>query len=850
MAIQSAEHPTIASKLLEWQKDSRRFVRECLGGTPDAWQDDALEEYDKSGIIRLSLQAAVGVGKAHPLSLRLDTPHGERQWGDLRVGELVFAPDGTPTRIAAVYPRGMLPMFRVTFSDGSSTTCCGDHLWRVRGDSGRKFLKAKATRIKRRLKYAYECDGDGFSVLSTREIVTRGVTQKRNGTQRQFELPAYAAVEYPYSEQPLDPYLLGVWLGDGTRLSMRGSWRDSDIDDELGRRGYRSKRSDNNRAVSVYGIAQGLRRLGLWASYSYEKYVPKIYKRASVQQRVDVLSGLMDTDGTVDTRGVMSFTSTSKQLASDVAWLVRSLGGVAQWHKEGVGSYVDDSGVRVICRPCFTITVTLSFNPFKVQRKAARWHQPQARYLTRYIAKIEPVEAEEAMCIEVEHESSCYLVNDFIVTHNTTLLAWLIWHFLSCYGRRHEHPKGFGLSVTKDNLNANLWPELSRWQQRSRYLSKSFTWTATRIYANDHPETWFFAARAFSQGATEDQQAEALSGLHGRFIMVAVDESGTIRSAILRKAEQALAEGPERGIIVQAGNTSSLEGMLYEAATKLRSLWRVIKITADPLDAKRSPRINKTWAQQQIDLYGRDNPWIKSTILGEFPPASINALLSLEQVEAAMARKVPTAAYDLAQMRIGVDVSRYGDDPTVLFPRKGLQAFPPLEMRHIRDSQVSTDIAAAVLQMQAERQSEMTILDGTGGWAAGVYDILRAAQEPVISMQYHTASPDRRYANKRALGYFRMAEWVKAGGGLPRLDMLVDELVKQTYTFVGNAFQMEDKALVKEKLGRSPNYADALAQTFMIAEAAAQAAALVPKDPFEDFTRSSHGGSREGGWMR
>lgn len=414
----------------------------------------------------------------------------------------------------------------------------------------------------------------------------------------------------------------------------------------------------------------------------------------------------------------------------------------------------------------------------------------------------------------------------------TAALAWCGWNFLSCYGERGEHPKGAAVSITGDNLDNNLWPELAKWQGRSEFLKSAFTWTKTRVFSNDHPETWFLSARSYPKSATAEEQGKTLSGLHSKYVLSLIDESGAIPVTVLRAAEQALSNC-SFGKILQAGNPISLEGMLYAAATQLASQWFIIRITGDPDDPSRSPRIDKAWAQRQIDAYGRDNPWVMSYILGKFPPSSLNSLLGPEEVMEAMKRTWDAAVYNWAQARLGVDVARYGDDRTVIFPRQGKRAFLPTVMRHGRDTAVSTDIATAVMTKRLEYRTHATIMDATGGWAAGASDVLRAGDRdyPPVNVQFHAAGLDMRYKNRRAEMWFAMAEWVKAGGWLPNLPELIGELSTPTYTFLNGKFQLEPKEQVKERLGRSPDLADALALTFGIPELApvpAKSKALPP----------------------
>jgi phage terminase large subunit len=420
----------------------------------------------------------------------------------------------------------------------------------------------------------------------------------------------------------------------------------------------------------------------------------------------------------------------------------------------------------------------------------------------------------------------------------TSVLAWCGLHFLGTQGERGEHPKGAAVAITFDNLKDNLWPEFSKWMGRSRYLSSAFTWNQSRIFAKDHPETWFLSARSWPKSANADEQGKTLSGLHSKYVLALIDESGAIPLTVLRAAEQALSNCAF-GKIVQAGNPISRDGMLYAAASSLRHLWHVIRITGDPDDPRRSPRIDLEWAKGQIAIYGRDNPWVGSYILGQFPTQAFNALLTVEEVEAAMQRRLREDAYSWSQKRLGIDVARFGDDRTVIFPRQGLASFKPIVMRVVR----TTDIAARAAQAIANWGADLTLVDDTGHWGHGVVDNLFAAGCRVTPVVLSDPALAPRYRNRRAECWLEMAEWVKRGGALPNLPELVAELVTPTYTFVNGRFALEEKDQVKKRLGRSPDLGDALALTFAIADMPASLShgnrgvgkALTDRGPLDDW---------------
>ncbi len=407
----------------------------------------------------------------------------------------------------------------------------------------------------------------------------------------------------------------------------------------------------------------------------------------------------------------------------------------------------------------------------------------------------------------------------------TAVLAWGGWHRLTCFAARNEHPKGIAVSMTGENLRRNLWAEMARWRNESEFLQRAFEWTSSRIFARDHGETWFLSATSWPKTADSETVGRTLSGLHSRFPFYLIDESGDIPPSMLRSAEQGLTSC-EDGLIITAGNTTSQTGLLYEVAVRLRGKredgkYEVVSITADPDDPKRTPRVDIEWARQQIAQYGRENPWVMAYVLGEFPPGSINALLSVDEVEAAMNRSPAAGSYEWAVKRIGVDVARFGDDRTVHFPRQGLAAFQPAVMRHARGSAVSVDIANRTMQMMNDLGAEEAFFDDTVGWAHGAVDVLRSAGRPVHAVRFEAPSANPRYVNMRAQMWMEMAEWVKTGC-LPLIPEIVAELATPTYFFSSGKFQIEAKDQVKKRLGRSPDLADALALTFALPDAPAR----------------------------
>ena len=388
----------------------------------------------------------------------------------------------------------------------------------------------------------------------------------------------------------------------------------------------------------------------------------------------------------------------------------------------------------------------------------------------------------------------------------TAVTAWLCWNFLL-----RPDAKIFATGITEDNLNDNLWPEMSKWQERSEYFKAAFEWAKTRITCRESPNNWFMSLRTWARTADKQRQSDALAGGHADYMMYVLEEAGGIPDSVAATAEAGLATGIETKLLC-VGNPTMLEGPLYRASKAGAGLWYVVHITGDPDDPKRSSRVSKQWCREQIAEYGPDNPWVLVNVFGRFPPSSLNVLLGPEEVEEAM-RRIPKD-YELAQKRLGGDLARFGDDRIVLFPRQGIRAFNPIVMRNANGPEVAARIGLA----KQNWGWEICLLDDTGGWASSVHDSMIQAGMSPIPVNFAGKADDPRYLNRRAEMHFRMAAWVKRGGCLPRTATLKKELTAPTYTYVNGKFQIEEKKMIKARVGFSPDEADALALTFGLAE--------------------------------
>ncbi len=363
---------------------------------------------------RLLIYGTEGIGKAQPLDAQVLTPHGFVDMGSLKIGDEVVGSDGKGHRVLGVYPQGEKDVFRVTFRDGSTTRCCDDHLWftQTRGERDRGLTGAVRTLrdIRRTLRY---------------------------GTHFNHGAPRVRPVEFAPRPEPLpiDPWLLGMYLGDGCcSSSVVITNPEPDIQRKvaatLDSRDACVKSARISLRIRSHGphgqpaaLMSNLRALGLDGLESHEKFVPSAYLHASVDQRLDLLRGLVDSDGFVTNPGAVEFCTVSARLARDVCFLIRSLGGSAKVRFKAKTTYTHH-GQKKQGLPAYRVFASFPADiaPVSSKKHLAKWSEPQWA-IRHTIRSVEPVGRMPCQCIRIDAPDSLYVTDDFILTHNSTTAA-------------------------------------------------------------------------------------------------------------------------------------------------------------------------------------------------------------------------------------------------------------------------------------------------------------------------------------------------------------------------------------------------------------------------------------------
>lgn len=351
----------------------------------------ALMRVEAGEIRRLMVFMPPGSAKALALDTPIPTPDGWKRMGDLRVGDRVFDENGKPCNVTWVSPIWrQRPVYRVSTDCGDEIIADQDHEWFVRMCGKRQVFKIKET-------------WELCRSRSKRPMITRA-----------------KALELPEAELPVDPYLLGVWLGDGNGSGVRIT---SSVDDqpwlrgELARLGYKTSDSSSHTLFGVLGVRGEFVKMGLINDTAHKtygrKHIPRAYMRASVGQRLALLQGLIDTDGTIcKQRGCATFCNTNRELAEQVRELVRSLGVKAGWSESRAMLNGKDCGL--VYRVSFFMK-----HAARMPRKAELCRD-QYRTPNTYI-DVDYAGVADTVCIEVDSPSHLFLCGRSMTpTHNST----------------------------------------------------------------------------------------------------------------------------------------------------------------------------------------------------------------------------------------------------------------------------------------------------------------------------------------------------------------------------------------------------------------------------------------------
>lgn len=369
----------------------------------------------------LVLTGAIGIGKAQPLDSLVLTEYGFKKMGELTLSDKVFGNDGNLHNIIGIFPQGMKKICKVSFTDGTSTLCCDEHLWTV-----------------------YNTKNKVWTTVETKQLID-GSRNLKHAWGHRYKIPMTSPINSSQKELLIDPYILGVLIGDGSLTTgLQFASNDQEIVDNIQKRlpntltvtkvNEKFSYSIKGKKHSINEYLNAIRYYQL-NTKAENKHIPNEYLFSTVSDRIALLQGLMDTDGFISKDGsVIEFTTVSQKLRDDFVMLVQSLGGTCHIRIKHP-TYKNKVGDKIHGRESYNIGIKLPKNicPFKLLRKINRLN-PKSLEPYRYITNIEYIGEDECQCIYIDSNEHLYLTNDFIVTHNTLVadicLLYMLYRLL------------------------------------------------------------------------------------------------------------------------------------------------------------------------------------------------------------------------------------------------------------------------------------------------------------------------------------------------------------------------------------------------------------------------------------
>lgn len=705
------------------------------------------------------------------------------------IGDRLMGPDGFTYRYVTGEKRGREPMYRFTYMDGTCHVFNESHILCLvaTNSKGKRVAGEKTT-------------------VTVREWLTWGEDKKR--CHAIYRSPVLQFDNY-LPKPTIPPYILGVWLGDGHSNAARITTADPEIRDALEEyaesvNGYISESNASGKAVTLNisghgnhhgcnAFLSGLKGMGLLDN----KHIPDNYLYASKEERLELLAGLMDTDGSLDKAGY-DFIQKNKKLAHQTAWLARSVGchsTVKRVKKTCANNGVKGTYWRV------TIGRNISQIPVRIDRKKRKPGPRQRNNLHFGIRSCEPLGMGDYYGFTLSGPDGRFLGGDFTVLHNTgksTSLAVATVHF-ACT----RHPwKAIQTAPSASQLWDALWPEtVSMFQRLPAALRPLFNITSDRIRLVGD-ERCFVSARTSTK-----EKPESLAGVHSENVLLMPDEASAIPDEVFESAQGSMSD--KNATTVMTSNPTRTSGFFYDSHHTNSALWK-----CHHWSSTESPFVNEAFIEQIRKTYGEGSNQWRVRVLGEFPDTDDDTLISRADVEAALDRDIEL---DPKATKVWMcDPARFGSDRTVLAEALG-SSYSWLE---VVSGKSTTWIAGWIKHkydelQEFERPSEIIV--DVIGLGAGVVDNMTDAGLPVtpVNVSESALAFSDGYRLRDQL-WLDMKRWLQEGLGKlpsdPKLrEAIIADLTAPTYSFMANGkLKVESKAEMKRRAQRSTDIADCL----------------------------------------
>lgn len=473
--------PMMVNKLIEGTKKAIRTESFPFFFEGIYWRFHYLHQAREAGNHAIEL-AKRGAGKAHPYNEKVFTPNGWKLWEDINIGDTLFDDNGGITKVLDIPFNDYCDIYEITLRDGRKVRCSEGHLWDIEIHNRK-----------------------GTHTMSTKEIMgiykrQRKVSDRNpNGIELLCAIPRNKGIDMPFKETKVDPYTFGLLLGDGSfrHQSCYLTQLPEDLEIERPFIPYNiiSWKDKFAWRIDIPNWGNILREYGLYFKKSEDKFIPDEYKYNSREVRLNVLKGLMDSDGTLDKKGRYIISLVSKQMIDDIAFICRSLGYNCSTIVRNAG--YKKNGVYVKCLPCYSLTIytrdKISNLPRKIKENSIITNEYTInRELRTKIIDIKYVGKELAKCVTVDNENHRYLIGDFITTHNSYGLASIMSHNL-ILGENEDSKKRVITVLTayqKEYLSDSKDGTLSKFKPEINFVFSNTPFPRLMLKNSPNEMTW------------------------------------------------------------------------------------------------------------------------------------------------------------------------------------------------------------------------------------------------------------------------------------------------------------------------------------------------------------------------
>jgi hypothetical protein len=772
---------------------------------------------------RVAVRGPHGLGKSEHVHTLIATPTGWTTVGDLKPGDEIFDEQGKICRVVAKSPVWLDRACVVGFSDGATAIVHPEHEW----DAIDVYDRPKGVRDWR----------DHWA--ATRRVTTEYMSTRLRspGGQRRWRVPVARALELPPANLLVDPYLLGVWLGDGTSGAGQFTLNRADASEIAahipGGHYTPSGERSNCRTYSIYNLRAKLQEIGVLGN----KHIPDVYLRASVEQRRELVRGLWDSDGYRQAGGGDEISLNNFRLAADVRQLLHTLGLVV-WATQG-DSVIHESGVPRKTGTRYRVAARFDFNPYRLSRYDWTPRGAQAsRHTQRTIVDIRRIADQPTQCIEVDSPSRLYLSGESLIpTHNSALSATIVLWFANTREAAGIDWKVLTTASAWRHLTKYLWPEIHKFANQMNWDELG------RPEYSDRSELLDLTLklRHGAASAVASSKPEYIEGAHADSLLYLIDEAKIVPDEAWDAIEGALSGGRPDGLpeafVLAVSTPGPPRGRFYDIHRRAPGFedWHVRHVKLE--EAVAAGRISKEWAAQRALQWGEDSALYANRVLGNFHEEDEDGLIPLSWVEAAIER---WNAWDDAgrpelegRQAVGVDVARAGTDRTIFAHRTGPCITDLVE--HPRQDTMKTTAKLIPLVSQGVKPGR----DGEGGEpkvvgvvdsigvGGGVVDRMRELKLPVLAYtgsaktDFRDRTKEYLFNHTRSAAYWHLRELLDPTYGselmLPPDDLLISDLTTPTWTIatgVPPRIVVEKKEDVVQRLGRSPDRGDAVVMAY------------------------------------